>query len=77
MRYHDEWFQSNSQFVFLLFNQVQHHGNSRGVAMRFKSHVHEAEAVLNIINDPGFEKQIENCVKNPESVEAREMNQFL
>ena len=35
------------------------------VAMRFKSHLDEADAVLEIINDPNFEKRIEYCVENP------------
>ena len=62
--------------IFLLFNQSMRHAASGETSMRFKN-AKMAKKFMNLIQRPGFDKELEFCVTHPKHKRANRMYRKL
>lgn len=74
LRQHDQRFSRNHQLLFLLFNQMQRHTVARNVAARVKSSPGSIEAFHEMVNEPGFTRDLDAAIKDPEGPIAEKLS---
>jgi hypothetical protein len=74
LRFYDQRFAQNSDFLFYLFNQEMRHEASRE-AGRIKSSAN-IQRLGKLINEPGFKKRLQYANDHPESDQFEEAVRF-
>lgn len=66
-------FESNHNFIFISFNQVQRHAASSAVNYSSKSSNTHMKRLAVLLKHDNFEKTFSVSLKNPEGEEAKEL----
>lgn len=74
LRQHDGRFATDCKFLFTLFNQKQRHAVCRKVKARGRRGVDGTfDALIQTINDEGFEKKLDAALADPQNPESKKL----
>jgi hypothetical protein len=70
-------FSNNFEIVSYLHNMNKRRQTAYGVNIAFRNDPETVEKFRNAYEDPKFKKNLEYCIKNPKSKEAKEIESWL
>lgn len=64
-------------FVFTAFNQMQRHAAARGASVRMKAGHPAAGRLMELLNRPDFDAQLQEAIANPKGQMARQLHSHI